>query len=131
MPARSTIPLERVTEVCERFYARDGFVKWADVGAALGVSRQAIQLRLTSAVQKGLLPAADLQRWQSMASRAATTRERREAARRERNRHVLRIQLTEDNHAWLLEEARFRGITTADLVNGLLTRERSTQKTAT
>jgi hypothetical protein len=42
-------------EICERLFEQNGYVKWADVGKALGVSRQAIQLRLRAAQRRGEL----------------------------------------------------------------------------
>lgn len=124
---RSSISLERLIEVCERFYARDGFVKWTDVGAALGVSRQAVQLRLKAATERGDIAPETVESWQSMTSRAATAREReaeRYKAKKARERLILRIQLTEENMAWLRETAVFRGSTSADIINGLINRER-------
>lgn len=124
MPSTPRVSLERILEVAERFYARDGFCRWSDVGKAVGVSRQAIQLRLKAAVEKGLLAPETVERLQSMSSRAAATRERRTQQKVEDSKHRLRIQLTPENHTWLLEEAAFRKATTADIVNGLLTRAR-------
>lgn len=122
MPSAPRVSLERILEVAERFYARDGFCRWSDVGKAVGVSRQAIQLRLKAAVEKGQLAPETVERLQSMSSRAAATRERR--TEKKADKHRLRIQLTPENHTWLLEEAAFRRATTADIVNGLLTRAR-------
>jgi len=130
MPAiqRSSFSLEKLTEICERFYERDGFVKWADVGKALGVSRQAVQLRLRAAVEKGHLTPETVERWQSMTSRAAAAREREARRLEENNAGRLRIKLTPENHAWLLEQCAFRRVTSADLINGILTRERESSK---
>lgn len=133
MAQRANLPLERIVEVCERFYARDGFVKWTDVGEALGVTRQSIQLRLKAATERGELTPETIERWQSMSSRAATAREReaeRYKAKKARERLLLRVQLTEENMAWLRETAVFRGSTSADIINGLLTRERQLKQEA-
>jgi hypothetical protein len=126
-PIRSSFTLAKLIEVCECFYAQDGFVKWTDVGAALGVSRQAVQLRLRAAVEKGDLPPETVERWQSMSSRAATSREReseRRAAENERRRRTVQTLLSPENHAWLREVTTIRRVTTADYINGLITRER-------
>lgn len=126
--------LDAICETCEALYERDGFVKWSDVGAALGVSRQAIQLRLKAAVEKGTLSPETVERWQSMTSRAAVTRERtkaqeeREVAalarKRERERNTLKVLLTPENMAWVRREAVLRKVHTPDLINGLITRAR-------
>lgn len=120
MAQRANLPLERIIEVCERFYARDGFVKWTDVGEALGVTRQSIQLRLKAATERGELTPETVERWQSMSSRAATARSRRES----RNVNVIRVQLDPECFAWLQEEVAFRRCKTADIINGLINRER-------
>lgn len=121
---RPSAPLDRVLELCERFYQRDGFVKWSDVGKALGVSRQAVQLRLSTAVARGDITPETVERYQSMSSRHAASRERRETTKRESGQYRLQARLLPENHAWLLEEATFRKVTTADVINGLITRER-------
>lgn len=127
--------LETICNTCEALYARDGYVKWSDVGAALGVSRQAIQLRLRAATERGDLSPETVERWQSMTSRSAVTRERtkaqeeREAAalarKRERERNTLKVLLTPENMAWVRREAVLRKVHTPDLINGLITRARS------
>jgi len=130
MPARqrSAFPLERICEICERFYERDGFVKWTDVGKALGLSRQAIQLRLQAAVKKGDLPPETVERWQSMGSRAAVARERETTRLRERGQYERRIRFTPENLNWLQEEAAFREVSMVDIVNGLVTLARERKK---
>ena len=125
---RSTFTLERLIEVCERFYARDGFVKWSDAGAALGVSRQAIQLRLRAAVEKGELTPETVERWQSMSSRRATTRERREQQEKERGRLSRHITFSPENLMWLQEESTFRKTTMPDIINGLINKARMSQE---
>lgn len=129
-PLREALSLERILEVAERFYARDGFCRWTDVGKSLGVSRQAIQIRLKTAVERGDIPASTVERLQSMSSRAAASRERRAESSAERNKHRLRVQLTPENHQWLLEESTFRRCKTVDIINGLLTREREAKETS-
>jgi urease accessory protein UreF len=118
--SRSSITLERLKEVCERFYDRDGFVKWSDVGAALGVSRQAVQLRLRAAVERGDISPETVERWQSMSSRRATTRERREQSQSEDSQLRRSIRFTPENMAWLQEECTFRKLTVPDIINGLV-----------
>lgn len=126
MPAiqRSSFSLEKLTEICERFYERDGFVKWADVGKALGVSRQAVQLRLRAAVEKGQLTPETVERWQSMTSRAAASRERARAYdenRRAERKLQINVSLTPENASWLRQECAIRKATHTDIVNGLIT----------
>jgi hypothetical protein len=117
---RSTIALDDLLALCERFYERDGFVKWAEVGAAVGVSRQAIHARLTSAVRAGHLSPEAYDRLQSVTARTASSRGRRA----ERHLQDLRCALTPENATWLRHEAALRKVRRADIVNGLLTRQR-------
>jgi hypothetical protein len=127
MAIRSQVPLESITSLCDQLHARDGFVKWADVGRALGISRQAVQLRLRAAVDKGLLSPERVEGWQSMASRAAASRERAKQSReqsREADKLVLRLRLTPENMAWLRQEAVLRRASTPEIVNGLIAKAR-------
>lgn len=93
-------------DICEKLYQLNGFVKWSDVGKALGVSRQAVQLRLRAA------------------------RENREQARlrdNERKRLELKIRLSPENAEWLRTECVFRKATSADIINGLINKERESR----
>lgn len=118
---------QQMFDICERLYKLNGFVKWADVGRALGVSRQAIQLRLRAAQARGDLDDATYDRWSSMTARAAASRESRAKSRerdRERHRDAIRLRLSPENAAWLRAECVLRKVTSADLINGMITRER-------
>jgi predicted ArsR family transcriptional regulator len=128
MSQRSTIPLPDLLAVCERLYARDGFVKWQDVGDALGISRQAVQLRLKAAVAKGDLTPESVERFQSVASRRSAARERARAGRAAaaaQARLTISAQLLPENVQWLRSEAVLRRATAADILNGLVTKARS------
>ncbi len=123
MPVAPKAPLEAIIELCDKLHARDGFVKWADVGKALGVSRQAIQLRLRAAVERGELSPERVEAWQSMTSRAAASRERRKqsiAKSREVDKAILRVRLTPENLAWIRSESVLRKSTSTDIINGLI-----------
>lgn len=114
---------QQMFDICEKLYQLNGFVKWADVGKALGVSRQAVQLRLRAAQARGELTEADYNRWSSMTARAAAARENRAKSRerdRERHRHEIRFRLSPENAEWLRAECVFRKATSADIINGLL-----------
>lgn len=127
MVQRSAVPLADIFATCERFYERDGFVKWSDVGKVHGLSRQAIQLRLKLAMNKGELDLATFERWQSMSSRRTATAKQAQTAKeeyRERERRTIRTLLTQENCDWLRAECVFRKLSTADIINGLITRER-------
>jgi hypothetical protein len=132
MGSRPRFELAELIEQCERFYARDGFVKFADVAKALGVSRQAVQLRLARAVERGELDAPTLERYRSPTSRAAVARERRkasedrEAARRQTHFYLL---LTPENAKWVRTEAAFRRLAFNELINGLVTQAREQAET--
>jgi hypothetical protein len=128
MSQRSTVSLPDLLAVCERFYARDGFVKWQDVGDALGISRQAVQLRLKAAVAKGDLTPESVERFQSISSRRSAARERARAGREAaaaQARLTISAQLLPENVQWLRTEAALRRLTVADIVNGLITKARS------
>lgn len=118
---------QQMFDICEKLYQLNGFVKWADVGKALGVSRQAIQLRLRAAVARGDLPESEMERWASVSSRRATSREnhkRRRLTYEEKRRLKTEFTLLPENYEWLRAECVYRKCTTADLLNGLITRER-------
>lgn len=115
-------------EICERLYRLNGFVKWADVGKALGVSRQAIQLRLRAAQAKGTLDDATYDRWSSMTARAAAVRESKAASRDRESaarRLEVKVRLSPENVEWLRTECVCRKVTSADIINGLINKEKS------
>lgn len=118
---------EQMFALCEKLYARDGFVKWSDVGAALGVSRQAIQLRLRAAQRRGNLTEEQYNRWASITARRAVSRERRKQSQeeyKEKQRLQCEFELTQENYEWVRAECILRKVHTVDLLNGLITRER-------
>lgn len=111
-------------ERCERHYAAQGFVKWTDLATELGVSRQLILQKLQRAVCHGLVSPADLDRFRSTAARTRLGRTN-EDIRRANDRFRVQLTLTSDNHQWLRAQVESRpGVTTADLINGLITRAR-------
>ena len=111
-------------ERCERHYATQGFVKWSDLATELGTSRQLILQKLQRAVCRGLISPADLDRYRSTAARTRLGRTN-EDIRRANDRLRVQVTLTADNHQWLRTQVQSRpGVTTADLINGLLTRAR-------
>jgi hypothetical protein len=105
-------------------YATQGFVKWTDLATELGVSRQLILQKLQRAVCHGLVTPADLDRFRSTAARTRLGRTN-EDIRRANDRFRVQLTLTPDNHQWLRAQVQSRpGVTTADLINGLITRAR-------
>jgi hypothetical protein len=97
------------------------------VARAFDLSRQAIQLRLKAAVEKGDISPERVAHWQSMTSRAAAARERRKATLdrcHEAEKLQIKARLTPENLAWLRRECVLRKATTADVVNGLITKAR-------
>jgi hypothetical protein len=109
---------------CERHYSAQGFVKWSDLATELGVSRQLILQKLQRAVCHGLISSADLDRYRSTAARTTLGRTN-EDIRRANARWRVQLTLTPDNHRWLLDQVQSRpGVTTADLINGFITRAR-------
>ena len=124
------VRLEHHLSICERFYEKNGFVKWADVAEALGISRQGVQLRLKTAVERGEISQELVERFQSMTSRAAVSRENREN-KQDRERLRLSVLFTAENLQWLQEEAVVRGVRTNDIVNGLVNRAREAKPVGT
>lgn len=127
MPVAPRFTDQQMYDICEKLYQLNGFVKWSDVGKALGVSRQAIQLRLRAAQRRGELDDATYDRWASMTARAAAARENRAKSREAntaRKRQHLNVLLSPENAEWLRAESVFRKATTADIINGLINKER-------
>ena len=120
---RSSVTLDELTELCERFYQRDGFVKWAEVAETFGITRQAVQARLKQAVTRGRLTPETVDRWQSMSARAASTR-KKEAERKFNRSLVVEIQLTPANSKWLRTECAVRNLRSSDIINGLINKAR-------
>ena len=111
--------------ICEKLYEQNGYVKWADVGKALGVSRQAVQLRLRAAQRRGELDDATYERWASMSARSASIREAAHARRTDQERLLLRVHLSPEAIAWLRTESVLRKVKSADIINGLIMKEMS------
>lgn len=118
------VTTEAVLQCCEQFYERDGFVKWADVARALGISRQGVLHRITKARADGDLSEADYERFRSMSSRRTAARYREEE-RRDIHRRTSDVVFTPENYAWLRKECELRQVTITDIVNGLLNKARS------
>lgn len=111
-------------ERCEYHYNAQGFVKWSDLATEFGVSRQLILQKLQRAVCHGLISPADLDRYRSTAARNTLGRTN-EGIRRDNDRLRVQLTLTPDNHRWLRAQVQSRpGVTTADLINGFITRAR-------
>lgn len=90
----------------------------------VGVSRQLILEKLQRAVCRGLISSVDLDRYRSVAARNALARTN-EGVRRANDRLRIELTLTPDNHQWLRAQVQSRpGVTTADLINGFITRAR-------
>lgn len=122
---RPLFHFQDMIDLCERFYERDGFVKWTAVAQALGVSRQAVQRRLITAVERGDIPQSTVDRYQSVASRAATSRERERQRKETYKLHTFPITLTEENAAWVRKEAAYQGVRKTEFINGLITKART------
>lgn len=123
MPFVPSTTFDEVARACESFYQRDGFVSWSAVAEIFGVSRQAIQARVKSAVTNGTLDQATYDRWLSVSSRRALTRQR-EADKRAARKLNIDITLTPANLTWLRTEAALRKVTASDIINGLLNKAR-------
>lgn len=121
--AKLLVPNERFLDCCEDFYKRDGFVKWSDVARALGITRQAVQIRVNKLREIGELDEATFERYQSMSSRRAAAKRNRELSR-DLEQRTPRVQFTPENFAWLRKECELRQITIADIVNGLVNKAR-------
>ncbi|MGA0103184.1 MAG: hypothetical protein ACO3LH_05665 [Steroidobacteraceae bacterium] len=119
----SKLTFDEIRDACEGFYKRDGFVSWATVASAFGVTRQAIQLRVKTALNKGMLDQETYDRWLSISSRHALTRGRQTAAQ-EASKATITITLTPSNLKWIRVEAELRHATPSDIINGLINKER-------
>lgn len=121
---RSSVTLAEICHTCERLYAEHGFVKWSDVARVYNLSRQAVHNRLKAAVAKGDLDEETFLRWSSPTSRAAVSRSNRKDSR-EREKLTIRATLSLENLTWLREECEIRKVGTADIINGLINKARS------
>ena len=122
---RAAVTLPEIVSVCEALYAKHGFVQWQTVGDAVGLSRQGVRMRVSRAVERGALTQEQLDRWSSITTRAALTREQAKRgleAKREREKLVLRITFTPENAAWLRKAAALQGVRISDVLNGCVTR---------
>lgn len=122
MGAKPLVEFEEIRKSCERFYERDGFVKWADVASLYGISRQAVHARIVDAVKRGSLDQDIYEKWKSISTRRAVSRKTREAARFQERLNIS-ITLTEETYKWLSLESKFRGVTYSDLLNGLINKQ--------
>lgn len=118
------VPLQQLFGTCETLYQRDGFVRWADVAKVHGISRQGVQLRFKKALETGELDEATYKRWESASSRRTVIAKRAQERQQERNHLRLIVTLTPENKAWLEAQCSERGITSADIINGLLNKAR-------
>lgn len=121
---RSQVSLDRLLSVCDLIYARDGFVTWTEVGKTLGISRQAVQLRLRAAIEKGDISPEVMEKYQSMASRTAAARERKEKRESDENKYRRYIRFMPENLEWLQAQSEERSATIPDIINGLITKAR-------
>lgn len=120
MPARIPVSIEQLAQTCEELFESHGFVKWSDVGHIYGMSRQAVHTRLKQAEERGELPPGTRERWASASSRSKLVSERATANKRLR----LEMHLLPENDVWLRKQCAIRGSSRADIINGLVTRER-------
>lgn len=125
--AHQIFSTEHLLKCCADFYERDGFVKWADVARALGVSRQGVMHRLQKLLSEGALDPETYDKWQSMSARRAVARQNR-ADQRAQQRRTLQILITPENDAWLRHQKELRRLTNADIINGLITRARESEE---
>lgn len=123
-PPRSHIPFDELRQACEKLYLRDGFVKWAEIADAYGITRQAVHARLKAAIERGDLDNATFDRWRSVSSRRAQSKVN-ERLREEVRKLTFAVTLTPDNFAWLRTECLARRATSSDLINGLLNKARA------
>lgn len=122
--APSAASLAQLIATCEVIYQRDGFVRWVDVAKVLGVSRQAVQLRLRRAIELGQIEQSTYDRWESMSSRRTAVAQRAKEKKLDEGKRNLRVMLTQENSDWLNTECDVRNCTRADIVNGLITKAR-------
>ena len=123
--ARTLVTTDQLLQSCADFYKRDGFVKWADVARALGVSREAVRQRVQKAITTGELDQATYELYQSMSARRAASRYNEEL-RRDLDKRRPQVSLSPENYAWLRAQTELRRLTASDIINGLINRARET-----
>lgn len=121
--ARALVSTDQLLQSCADFYKRDGFVKWADVARALGISREGVRQRVQKAITTGELDQSTYELYQSMSARRATARYNEEQRRSEAKLN-LQVTITPENGAWLRAQRTLRRLTSSDIINGLLTKAR-------
>ena len=122
---RAIVSTDQLLQSCADFYKRDGFVKWADVARALGVSREAVRQRVQKAISTGELDQATYELYQSMSARRAASRYNKELSR-DLDKRRPQVLLTPENYAWLRAQTELRRLTASDIINGLINRARET-----
>lgn len=114
MPAgktRSLHSLDDVIRACDNCYRTYGFVNYAQVGRALGLTRQAIQLRIKTAHQRGQISDATLERFRQSSSAPTVTME---------------IQVSPETRDYLRDLAERLGLRISTIVEGAITKYRHT-----
>jgi len=96
---------ERVLEHAEHQMAVQGYVRWADIAKAEGVSRQSVAQNLKAAVDRG-----------------HTTEVRADILRKSMQNNLVRHEyvLTESNRQWLLDQAEALNLSHHDVLNRVL-----------
>jgi predicted transcriptional regulator len=123
VPTKKPVPRAEFFAICEDHYRRDGFVKWSAVAEQLGVTRQAVAVRLEKAVRNGHLSEDDYKRWAGTKAREVFSTER-EAERQDKKRRTIATLLTPENHDWVTNECARRHIRSGDLINELINEAR-------
>lgn len=127
MPAVAKFTDQELITNCERFYADQGFVRWIDVAKLLGVSRQAVMLRVKKLVATGVVTEEDFKRWESLGSRATAEAKRKKEnlkAKRKRERQTLMFRPKEENYEWLKYEAVRNQCSPNQILDALITKHR-------
>jgi predicted transcriptional regulator len=112
--------LSDLIQAAERYFERQGYVKWSDLARDFGISRQAVHQRLTNAVASGVLPAEDLERYRTVTSRRKAAQTRQET----RKLRSFAASFSHENAVWLDAEAQARGVRRTDILDGLVTQAR-------
>jgi hypothetical protein len=105
----------------ESHYERQGFVKWADLAAEIGVSRQRVLQMMQQAVGYNLLTGSDIARYRSPSSRLAVARANAEY-RRDLEKQRISVVVLPENYAWLegATQSAPPGTTRSDLINAAI-----------
>lgn len=104
--------MQALIQACESYYHEHGYVKWSDIAAQLGVSRQAVAQRLKTACKNGEISSYTYKQWRPQGSTKSKT---------------IKPLLTPPNYQWVEEETMRLNIDVSELINYLISEKRKSK----